>query len=93
VSYDRQLLPGQKRNEVLGLREVFQYGERTAVECTHDRLGDLIGHDVAEFAHSPRLPPTLTTVMPSWRPGDTIPFGRRTLRVVAVREGNLKQQT
>jgi hypothetical protein len=25
---------------------------RTAVECTRDRLGDLIGRDVAEFAHA-----------------------------------------
>jgi 2-keto-4-pentenoate hydratase len=77
VSYDRQLLLGPKRNEILGLREVLQYGEdsfgdpdyvsiyglrprdwyargvrilgRTAVECTRDRLADLIGRDVAEI--------------------------------------------
>jgi hypothetical protein len=30
-------------------------------------------------------PPTLQTVAPQWRPGDTIPLGRRTLRVVDVR--------
>jgi hypothetical protein len=29
----------------------------------------------------PADPPTLVTVAPSWRPGDTIPLGRRTLRV------------
>jgi hypothetical protein len=85
VSYDRQLLPGQKRNEVLRLREVFQYGERTA---SRDRPGNLIGRDFAEFAHSPRLLPTLTTVAPNWRPGDRIPLRRRTLRVVEVRDGN-----
>jgi hypothetical protein len=73
--YDRALLLGPKRNEVLSLEEVMRYGSqsfgdpdyvsvyglrpsdwyergvrllgRTAVECTRDRLGDLIGHDVA----------------------------------------------
>jgi hypothetical protein len=33
-------------------------------------------------------PPRLTTVAPLWRPGDTIPLGRRTLRVVEVRDGD-----
>jgi hypothetical protein len=28
-----------------------------------------------------------TTVAPSWRAGDTIPLGRRTLRVIEVRDG------
>jgi hypothetical protein len=37
---------------------------------------------------TPADPPTLTTVAPLWRPGDTIPLGRRTLRVVEVRQGN-----
>jgi hypothetical protein len=31
-------------------------------------------------------PPTLTSAVPNWRPGDTIPLGRRTLRVVHVRD-------
>ena len=81
MSYDRQfLLGGAKRNEVLALWEVAQYGEdsfsdpdyvclyglrprewyergvrilgRTAVECTRDRLGDLIGRDVAAVART-----------------------------------------
>ena len=30
-------------------------------------------------------PPTLQTVAPQWRRGDTIPLGRRTLRVADVR--------
>ena len=30
-------------------------------------------------------PPTFETAVPTWRPGDTIPLGRRTLRVVDVR--------
>jgi 16S rRNA G966 N2-methylase RsmD len=75
VVYDRALLLGPKRNEVLTLEAVMRYGSqsfgdpdyvsvyglppsdwyergvqllgRTAVECTRDRLGDLIGRDVA----------------------------------------------
>jgi hypothetical protein len=34
---------------------------------------------------TPAEPPTLDTAAPNWRPGDTIPLGRKTLRVVAVR--------
>jgi hypothetical protein len=30
-------------------------------------------------------PPTLHTAVPNWRPGDTIPLGRRTLRVIEMR--------
>jgi hypothetical protein len=37
---------------------------------------------------TPADPPTLTTVAPSWQAGDTIPLGRRTLRVVDVRRGS-----
>ena len=74
-SYDRWFLLEKKRNELLELWEVLQYGRdsfgdpdyvsiyglkpadwyargvrisgRTAVECTRDRLADLIGNDVA----------------------------------------------
>jgi len=34
---------------------------------------------------APADPPSFTTVAPKWVPGDTIPLGRRTLRVVDVR--------
>jgi hypothetical protein len=34
---------------------------------------------------APANPPSLTTVAPKWEPGDTIPLGLRTLRVVGVR--------
>jgi hypothetical protein len=34
---------------------------------------------------TPADPPTFTTVAPRWRTGDTIPLGRRALRVVGVR--------
>lgn len=37
---------------------------------------------------SPADPATLTTAVPNWSPGDTIPLGRgRTLRVVEIRPG------
>jgi hypothetical protein len=35
---------------------------------------------------TPADPPTLTTAAPSWRPGDMIPLGGRTLRVLEVRD-------
>jgi hypothetical protein len=38
-------------------------------------------------------PPSFTTVAPKWQPGDTIPLGRRTLRVVDVRETDADQPT
>jgi hypothetical protein len=39
---------------------------------------------------SPADPPTLTSAVPNWRPGDTIPLAPgRSLRVVEVREGVL----
>jgi hypothetical protein len=37
---------------------------------------------------APADPPTLVTVAPLWRPGDTIPLGPRTLRVFEVRDGD-----
>jgi hypothetical protein len=33
----------------------------------------------------PADPRSFTTVAPKWEPGDTIPLGRRTLRVIGVR--------
>jgi hypothetical protein len=37
---------------------------------------------------APAEPPTLTSAVPNWSPGDTIPLGgSRTLRVVEVRDG------
>jgi hypothetical protein len=42
---------------------------------------------------TPADPPTLTTIAPMWRPGDTIPLGRRTLRVIEVRRGNVEHRT
>jgi predicted RNA methylase len=79
-AYDRSFLLGEKRDELLALREVLRYGcdsfgdpdhvsiyglrppewyargvrilGRTAVECTPDRLADLIGRDIAAVARA-----------------------------------------
>jgi hypothetical protein len=40
---------------------------------------------------APAEPPTLTSAVPNWRAGDTIPLGRRTLRVVDVRDDDADQ--
>jgi hypothetical protein len=37
---------------------------------------------------APADPPTFKTVASLWRPGDTIPLGARTLRVVDVHVGD-----
>jgi hypothetical protein len=39
----------------------------------------------------PAEPPTLATAVPNWRAGDTIPLGRRTLRVVGIRDDDADQ--
>jgi hypothetical protein len=40
---------------------------------------------------TPADPPTFKTAVPNWRPGDTIPLGRKTLRVVAIRDDDADQ--
>jgi hypothetical protein len=42
---------------------------------------------------TPADPPTFTTVAPTWRAGDTIPLGRRALRVIEVRDGEPDEPT
>jgi hypothetical protein len=37
---------------------------------------------------TPADPPTLRTAVPTWRRGDTIPLGGKTLRATAVSQGN-----
>jgi hypothetical protein len=37
---------------------------------------------------TPADPPSYQTVAPLWRPGDTIPLGRRALRVIGVRHAD-----
>jgi hypothetical protein len=39
----------------------------------------------------PAEPPTLMSSVPNWRPGDTIPLGGKTLRVVDVRDDDVDQ--
>jgi hypothetical protein len=40
---------------------------------------------------NPADPPTLSSAVPNWRAGDTIPLGRRTLRVVGIRDDDADQ--
>jgi hypothetical protein len=40
---------------------------------------------------APAEPPRLESAVPNWRAGDTIPLGRRTLRVVGVRDDDADQ--
>jgi hypothetical protein len=40
---------------------------------------------------APAEPSTLNTAVPNWRSGDTIPLGKRTLRVVGVRDDDADQ--
>jgi hypothetical protein len=37
---------------------------------------------------TPADPPTLHTAVPNWSPGDTIPLGHETLRVIDVRDNS-----
>jgi hypothetical protein len=39
----------------------------------------------------PAEPATLTSAVPNWSAGDTIPLGRRTLRVLSVRDDDADQ--
>jgi hypothetical protein len=39
----------------------------------------------------PADPPTLSAAVPNWSAGDTIPLGKRTLRVVGVRDDAAEQ--
>jgi hypothetical protein len=40
---------------------------------------------------TPANPPTFRTSVPAWQPGDTIPLGGRTLRVVAIADDDADQ--
>lgn len=40
---------------------------------------------------TPAEPPTLSAAVPNWKAGDTIHLGRRTLRVVALRDDDAEQ--
>jgi hypothetical protein len=39
----------------------------------------------------PAEPATLSSAVPSWRSGDTIPLGPKTLRVVDIRDDDAEQ--
>jgi hypothetical protein len=40
---------------------------------------------------APADPPTLASAVPNWKAGDTIPLGRRMLRVIGIRDDNADQ--
>jgi hypothetical protein len=40
---------------------------------------------------APAEPATFDTAVPNWCPGDVIPLGRRTLRVVGIRDDDADQ--
>jgi hypothetical protein len=40
---------------------------------------------------TPADPPRLDTAVPNWAPGETIHFGHKTLRVVAMRDDDADQ--
>jgi hypothetical protein len=40
---------------------------------------------------TPAEPSTLSAAVPNWRPGDSICLGRRTLRVVGIRDDDADQ--
>jgi hypothetical protein len=39
----------------------------------------------------PAEPPTLSSAVPNWRPGDTMPLGGKSLRVVELRDDDADQ--
>jgi hypothetical protein len=40
---------------------------------------------------APAEPPTLPSAVPNWSPGDTIPLGGKTLRVLGLRDDDADQ--
>ncbi len=40
---------------------------------------------------SPAEPSTLNNAVPNWRPGETIPLGRRSCRMLAIRDDDADQ--
>ena len=73
---------------VLGLAGAARYPRRAVrPQRRGDRMAFTFKLQTRDGA--PADPPTLLTAAPSWRPGDTIPLGRRTLRVVEVRPGDV----
>jgi hypothetical protein len=54
-----------------------------------DRMAFLFKLETADGA--PADPPALRSAVPNWHPGDTIPVGKRALRVVRVRDDDADQ--
>jgi hypothetical protein len=58
-----------------------------------DRMASTLSFELRRADGTPADPPRLATVTAMWRPGDVIPLGRRTLRVVEVRDGDAEHAT
>jgi hypothetical protein len=81
----------------IGMRPVLGR-DRLAEEVARRRVEGVVEGDQARIARedgsvrelqpdgTPAEPSTLSAAVPNWRPGDAIYLGRRTLRVVAVRD-------
>jgi predicted RNA methylase len=110
--HDRSYLLGERRNDVLALWEVQQYGRdsfgdpdyvsvygmkpdewyargirllaRTVVECTRDRLSELIGRDIAAVAATAPVTSSSVVVDPFAGSGNTLYWIKR---LVLAREG------
>src|SRR4051794_11478040 len=48
-------------------------------------------YELETASGEPVEPPTLATAVPNWRAGDTIPLGKRTLRVIGKRDEDADQ--
>jgi hypothetical protein len=76
---DPGVIVGLRRG--LAIRSPLPSGSRT-----EESDGVSVQAETAEGV--PAEPPTLTTVVPNWRAGDSIPLGGRTLRVVGIRDND-----
>jgi hypothetical protein len=57
------------------------------------RMASTLTFELRRVDGTPADPPSFQTVAPLWRPGDTIPLGRRTLRVIGVRHDDDADKT
>jgi hypothetical protein len=82
---------GRSGSRIAALTE----GRHTVDVCgksqEEQRAREILSAHLKTADGEPADPPTFLTVAPLWRPGDTIPLGRRTLRVIDVRDGNVDE--
>jgi hypothetical protein len=56
-------------------------------------MASTLTFELRQVDGSPADPASFQTVAPLWRPGDTIPVGRRTRRVIGVRHDDDADKT